>query len=186
MVRIKNRYLLVNILYPERERSARTTPVPDLVSINRPTTNDLTPQALLRGLKAEIALLFGDYGTGAVADNLSVKYLSPATSTVILRVARAHYQIVWAALSLMHTVPVKDGQKCIFRVVRVSGTMRKVEEEAIRRARELVAKVSRKEAEDTGQFTLDSFYGTTQSKTPDASMRDISEDDESEMEVDND
>jgi len=35
----------------------------------------------------------------------------------------------------MTSLPVKDGRPCVYRVVRVSGTIRKVEEEAVRRAR---------------------------------------------------
>lgn len=38
----------------------------------------------------------------------------------------------------MDHVPVKDGRPCIFRVVRVSGTIRKAEEEAIRQAKRLI------------------------------------------------
>lgn len=38
----------------------------------------------------------------------------------------------------MDRVPVKDGRPCIFRVVRVSGTIRKAEEEAIRQAKRLI------------------------------------------------
>lgn len=38
----------------------------------------------------------------------------------------------------MTRVPVKDGLPCLFRVVHVSGTIRKVEEEAVRRARLMV------------------------------------------------
>jgi ribonuclease P/MRP protein subunit POP5 len=38
----------------------------------------------------------------------------------------------------MDHVPVRDGRPCVFRVVRVSGTIRKVEEEAVRRAKLLV------------------------------------------------
>jgi ribonuclease P/MRP protein subunit POP5 len=38
----------------------------------------------------------------------------------------------------MNRVPVRDGRPCVFRVVRVSGTVRKVEEEAVRRAKLLV------------------------------------------------
>lgn len=38
----------------------------------------------------------------------------------------------------MDHVPAKDGRPCIFRVVRVSGTIRKAEEEAIRQARRLI------------------------------------------------
>lgn len=46
--------------------------------------------------------------------------------------------MLWAALTVMDHVPVKDGRPCMFRVVRVSGTIRKAEEEAIRQARALV------------------------------------------------
>lgn len=38
----------------------------------------------------------------------------------------------------MNRVPIKNGRPCIFRVVRVSGTVRKVEEEAVRRAKLLI------------------------------------------------
>ncbi|RDW69513.1 hypothetical protein BP6252_08533 [Coleophoma cylindrospora] len=115
MVRVKHRYLLVNILYPELERSA-TAKIPDVVAFHQPTTDALTAQALLRALRAEIATLFGDYGSGVVSGSLAVKYISPATSTFILRVSRSHYQIVWAALSLMNSIPVKNGKNCVFRV----------------------------------------------------------------------
>lgn len=38
---------------------------------------------------------------------------------------------------MMNAVPVRDGKACIFRVIHVSGTIRRAEEEAIRRARAL-------------------------------------------------
>lgn len=38
----------------------------------------------------------------------------------------------------MDHVPVKDGRSCMFRVVRVSGTIRKAEDEAIRQAKRLI------------------------------------------------
>jgi ribonuclease P/MRP protein subunit POP5 len=38
----------------------------------------------------------------------------------------------------MNHVPVRNGRPCVFRVVRVSGTIRKVEKEAVRRARLLI------------------------------------------------
>ncbi|RKF66822.1 Ribonuclease P/MRP protein subunit POP5 [Golovinomyces cichoracearum] len=151
MVRIKNRYLLVNILYPSLENSQE---IPYIVALNQPTTNDLTSQALLKGLRSEVLFHFGDYGAGAIADNLSVKYLSPATSTFILRVARAHYKLVWAALTLMNTVPVEEGRRCVFRVVRVSGTIRKIEEEAIRRAQEIIDKARCIESNKNRTFAM--------------------------------
>lgn len=75
MVRLKNRYLLVNILYPELEKTAilKSSGVPDVVAINQPTTNALTQHALLKGIRAQISELFGDYGSGAVSGSLGGK-----------------------------------------------------------------------------------------------------------------
>jgi ribonuclease P/MRP protein subunit POP5 len=159
MVRIKERYLLINILYPPDAPSKDRKNIPDFVLQHQPTVEKLTPQLLLKAVRAEIGQLFGDYGLGALGGHLSgklyitkrtchggvrntefatVKYLSLATSTFILRCSRDHYKMLWAALTVMDHVPVKDGRPCIFRVVRVSGTIRKAEEEAIRQARALV------------------------------------------------
>jgi ribonuclease P/MRP protein subunit POP5 len=72
-----------------------------------------------------------------------VVYFSSATSTAILRVQREHYRLLWAALTLLTSIPLGKGKNdgkvdCVIRVVRVSGTVRKAEEEAIRRAREMM------------------------------------------------
>jgi ribonuclease P/MRP protein subunit POP5 len=173
MVRVKHRYLLVNILYPGLDTKPANPKIPDVVVFNQPTTDGLTPQALLKGIKAEVSNLFGDHGAGAIADSIIgkkclhvedkcierylVKYLSPATSTFILRVARAHYRIAWAALSFMNTVPIKNGKSCVFRVVRVSGTIKKAEEEAIQRARLLILK-ARREMGEQSNSTLDTIF----------------------------
>lgn len=75
MVRLKNRYLLVNILYPELEKGQlKSNNIPDVVVFNQPTTDELTPQALLRGIRAEVSSVFGDYGMGAISESLSGNY----------------------------------------------------------------------------------------------------------------
>ncbi|KAK7956613.1 rpp14 family protein [Apiospora aurea] len=138
MVRIKERYLLVNILYPS-EIGVKPG-VPDVVVINQPTTDKLTPQALLRG------------------DPRRVKYLSNATSTFILRITRAQYRMLWTALTFMDHVPVRDGKPCTFRVVHVSGTIRKVEEAAIRHARNLMFAV-KDQAGEKDKAALEAMFG---------------------------
>ncbi|KEY70933.1 hypothetical protein S7711_10386 [Stachybotrys chartarum IBT 7711] len=138
MVRVKERYLLVNIIYPPDPAHVAEHGVPDVVVNHQPTVGNLTAPSLLKAIRAEVNTLFGDYGSGALEGNLQVKYLSPATSTFILKCARSHYRLLWSALTFMDHVPVKDGRPCIFRVVRVSGTIRKAEEEAIRQARRLI------------------------------------------------
>lgn len=73
MVRIKERYLLVNIIYPAAGEKYGKTNVPNFVAQHQPTIEKLTPQALLKGIKAEVGLMFGDYGLGALEGNLSGK-----------------------------------------------------------------------------------------------------------------
>lgn len=50
----------------------------------------------------------------------------------------------------MDRVPVANGRPCIFRVVRVSGTIRKAEEEAIRQARKLILQAKEQQAKGEG------------------------------------
>lgn len=82
---------------------------------------------------------------------IAVRYLSTATSTAIIRVARAHYRLVWAALTFITMLPTPISVPCMIQVVRVSGTIRKAEEEAIRRARECVLKARRETDQDQNQ-----------------------------------
>ncbi len=77
MVRLKNRYLLVNILYPDSHGPFSSTNVPDLVSFHQSTTDDLSPQLLLKAIRAVVMENFGDYGSGAIADSLSGEPLYP-------------------------------------------------------------------------------------------------------------
>lgn len=63
--------MLVNILYPPERSSAKPNSVPDCVIYHQPTSSALTAGALLRGLRAEVATLFGDYGSGSVESGLS-------------------------------------------------------------------------------------------------------------------
>ena len=211
MVRLKDRYLLVNIVYTDVPPGQSKGAVPDLLLYNQPTSNELRPQLLLKGIRSEVAALFGDCGSGRVdrslqgkisfffpflfnklnPNNFTVKYLSPATSTFILRISRAHYRLVWAALAFMNQVPIKGGRPCIFRVVRVSGTIRKVEEEAIRRAKLLVLaakdEMAGKSSSDAlGALLRSDAQPKSQSRTPvmgaeqDDSGMDIEEDDYSD------
>ncbi|MCJ1268309.1 hypothetical protein MMC22_008197 [Lobaria immixta] len=182
MVRIKHRYLLIQILYPDpiplsskpdpRHTSSKSHPpssavLPTIVRFHQPSPNELTPQVLVRAIRDQIALLYGDYGVGVTASSLNgkitranvlarahpkiVKYLSPATSTAIVRCARAHYRLVWAALSFMTQLPGSSSpsstasRPCVFRVVRVSGTIKKCEEEAIKQARAAILRAKREE-----------------------------------------
>ncbi|KAI9039568.1 Rpp14/Pop5 family protein [Aspergillus affinis] len=157
MVRLKHRYLLLDILYPDPSSWPSTTHQHKNVSsrsqsqiqIHAPTSDALTPGLLAKMVREEVAETFGDWGI--------VKYLSPATSTAIIRCPRASFRLVWTALTYMSHVPEYGNpsrskgagpaltRPCVFRVIRVSGTMRKAEEEAIRRARREILRVRQTE-----------------------------------------
>ena len=87
----------------------------------------------------------------------------------------------------MNTVPVKNGRSCIFQVVRVSGTIRKAEQEAIRNAREMILRARRELGEQSDE-KLDSMFGKPEKNKPsnedaDVLMVDKSDSEEEEEEL---
>lgn len=66
MVRLKDRYLLVNIVYSDVPPGQAKGPVPDLLLYNQPTSSELRPHLLLKAIRTELTALFGDCGLGAV------------------------------------------------------------------------------------------------------------------------
>ncbi|KAF2230180.1 hypothetical protein EV356DRAFT_454405 [Viridothelium virens] len=159
MARIKHRYLLVSILYPQGSNAVKASTekqnaIPESIKFREPTPDGLTLELIKPMIKRGVAELFGDYGVGMTLGSLKVIYFSPATSTIIIRVARAHYQLVWAALTYTTQLPRPVNQPCVFQVVRVSGTIRKAEEEVIRRAREEMRHAQKETGEDTNDVNL--------------------------------
>ncbi|KAK5657755.1 hypothetical protein OQA88_2828 [Cercophora sp. LCS_1] len=59
MVRLKDRYMLVNIVYPDVLPSQSKGPVSDLLLYNQPTTAELRPQHLLKAIRAQVNTLYG-------------------------------------------------------------------------------------------------------------------------------
>jgi ribonuclease P/MRP protein subunit POP5 len=66
MVRLKDRYLLVSIIYGDVPPGQAKGSVPDLLLYNQPTSSELRPQHLLKAIRSEVAALFGDCGLGAI------------------------------------------------------------------------------------------------------------------------
>jgi len=163
MVRLKSRYLLVQILYPSQQpptststsstQPATATATATLLTFHAPTPDTITPHHLLHTLRTTIHSLFGDAGAGAVAaGGLSIKYWSNATSMFVVRCGRGCEGVVGGGLCFVRTVGggggrggrgVAEGEEreCVMRVVRVSGTVRKCVEEAVGRDRDLCGRV---------------------------------------------
>jgi len=125
MVRLKHRWLLFEILYPNEPPSSSSSQV-------------VTQKLLLEVLRQQISYNFGDYGSGAVSASLAIKYFSAATNTGLVRVSRDHYRLIWAALTFIREL---GGRECIVTVRRVSGTIKKAEQEIIRRDKQAIRRV---------------------------------------------
>lgn len=72
MVRIKHRYLLVNVLYPEDASNHKQTDenLPWSVKFRRPSSDRFDGRLLFRMVRDGVSDLFGDYGAGMVAGSL--------------------------------------------------------------------------------------------------------------------
>lgn len=70
MVRVKERYLLINIVYPDAAQAPSKSNLPDILIYNQPTTDAFTSRTFSHAIKAEISSLFGDYGAGTVERTL--------------------------------------------------------------------------------------------------------------------
>lgn len=78
MVRIKHRYLLLNILYPNDKPPSVSKPdqeVPWTVQFRQPSPDRLDAKLLARMIRDGVSELFGDYGSGMVASSLQGKDL---------------------------------------------------------------------------------------------------------------
>jgi ribonuclease P/MRP protein subunit POP5 len=70
MVRIKQRYLLVNILYPATTSTSKPEPLPPGVQFHRPSPAKFDAQDLKKMIITSITALFGEYGIGSVQGSL--------------------------------------------------------------------------------------------------------------------
>lgn len=68
MVRLKNRYLLLDILYPDSKtwppNSKSSSSASAQLAIHSPTSDALTPGLLAKMIREEVAELYGDWGVG--------------------------------------------------------------------------------------------------------------------------
>ncbi|KAF2742268.1 hypothetical protein M011DRAFT_412978 [Sporormia fimetaria CBS 119925] len=181
MVRLKNRYLVVNYLYPNGNgQQTGKDSLPGALTFHQPTPDEFHQGKLLRAIQENVQELFGEYGMGMVSTSLKINYHSTATSTSIIRCPQAHFEIVWAALTFMTKLPKPIDVPVVVKAVRVSGTIRKAEEEVIRRAKELIRRARVGEA-GPGDAEILKDVARQVAKSKDAEPMDVDESgDESE------
>ncbi|CAK9781426.1 hypothetical protein CC85DRAFT_282753 [Cutaneotrichosporon oleaginosum] len=163
MVRFKYRHLLVEFLDPAslsplpslpdklpdadevegeewegEEELARIPDIPFVLPLNptQPLLGDDGSSAVYKAVRSMCQSVFGDEGWGRVSSSFKVSYHSPLTTLTILRVARPHYRLLWAAITLLTSI---GGVAVLPRVVAVSGTIKKLQAAAIVHHRRVTA-----------------------------------------------
>lgn len=130
-MRLKSRYLLFEIIYPENggARAMGRSEQEVYLSLHR-ASDGLQLKQIADVVKRNIRSLFGDDGTGKCGSSLVVKYFSNKTSIGIIRCPREHYDRVCLALFSITSI---NSVPCIVDVIRVSGTIKKCEDFLIER-----------------------------------------------------
>lgn len=140
MVRLKTRYILFQLHYPEEGEYDNIIP--------SQSTSTLSPKILASTLRLSMTKNFGDKALADTLTSFVVKYFSNKTSTGILRV---HFDAVDTVLAAMFFVQTLEGRNVIWESVGVSGSISKCERRAIARNKELIRKLKVKGME-TDEF----------------------------------
>ena len=106
----------------------------------------MTAKTILQELRRVVQYNFGDYGSGKVNSLLQIKYFSNRTSTGIIRCSREDYELVVIALTLM--TKIDELEDIIVNPVKVSGTIKHIEQYAMRRSARLLAIIQDKREVD--------------------------------------
>lgn len=133
MVRIKQRYILFEVLTPPTEETWQTfseSVDSALLHLHQVSSEEINPKRLVQVIRQVLQDHYGDYGAGSAGSLLVVKYFSPRTSTGIIRCGRQHVEMIVAVLALITRLGEKE---VIMRSVHVSGTIKKCEVESIKR-----------------------------------------------------
>lgn len=147
MVRLKSRYVLFEVILSphishvdEDEREHETSPFTRhniLLSHHRPCPKEISIKTLIQEIRHSLQLNFGDYGSGKIGSLLQLKYFSNNTGTGIIRCHREDVDTLVASMTLINKVG--DIENIIINPVKVSGTIKKIEQYSIRRSSKLLS-----------------------------------------------
>ncbi|GAV53682.1 hypothetical protein ZYGR_0AK01840 [Zygosaccharomyces rouxii] len=160
MVRLKTRYILFEVLYPydtlqdKQSSGSRALNTDILLRHHRVSPSHINAKTISQEVRRSLQTNFGDYGLGKAGSLLQIKYFSNRTSTGIIRCHREDTDLVLMALCLTNRLGEVDS--LILNAVKVGGTIKKVEQYAIRRSQRFLAAVQRNDND-----VLDDFSNVT-------------------------
>ncbi|XP_069118549.1 ribonuclease P/MRP protein subunit POP5-like [Argopecten irradians] len=105
MVRLKNRYLVCEVVYTG----------------SRKKVSSFSEYDLHLCIRNAVQQSYGDYGRGVLRTSLSVKHWNRATNIVLIRAKRGAHTMVQAALTFIKTIA---GTDAFFSTLHIGGTIR--------------------------------------------------------------
>lgn len=157
MVRLKSRYLLfevilaphINEVEDENEKFLKHN---ILLSHHRPCPKEISIKTLMQEIRHSLQTNFGDQGNGKATSLLQMKYFSNNTGTGIIRCHREDIDILVSALTLINKIG--DIEDIIINPVKVSGTIKKIEQYSIRRSNKLISLLNKSKAKSSFKINL--------------------------------
>lgn len=155
MVRLKQRYILFDILYPPQNDqdpdfvNFSNSPQEALIAMCQSSPASVNQKLITQVIRKVLQDHYGDMGAGAAGMLISVKYFNNKTSTGILRCSRQSFQLVMSSLTLMNRI---SNREVIVRCLHVSGTIKRCEEFAIKRNHDIMLQL--KNIKSTGVDVL--------------------------------
>lgn len=148
MVRLKQRYILFEILYPPTEGDAQfsNSPRDSLLGLHQKSPGSVNHKSLQKNIRKAIQDNYGDHGVGTAGMLLQIKYFSNKTSTGIIKCGRLASPIIVGALTLIDNF---EGESVLVKVSHVSGTIKKCEQYSIKKSRELMRLLRKDKKNDT-------------------------------------
>ncbi|EAL61815.1 RNase P protein subunit [Dictyostelium discoideum AX4] len=112
MVRLKNRYLMTEVIWHDNEKSTQ-----------------LSDSWLFQFISNEVKEKLGELTYEAFKKTLKIIYVNPDTNIFIIRVSFEYYKSLWTALTLITSY---YGVPIYFRMVHVGGSIRLCQKAAIK------------------------------------------------------
>ena len=147
MVRLKNRYILFEILYPPTgEISSENIILQHRHQKNNERLN-ITSKMIVYELKKMIRIYLGDQGLAKANVMLQMKYFNSTTSMGILKCSFDFYKIVILGLSMIQQLSTGGDNGSVIKgifinVLKLSATIKKVEEFGIERNKKLIKRIN--------------------------------------------
>ncbi|KAJ9052582.1 RNA-binding protein pop5 [Entomophthora muscae] len=127
MVRYRVRYLLFELQLEQQNEVLASRMVENLSSEDVKCSKDayeskIDAKSIERAIRSSLNLNFGDIGSSKIMRDLNIKYFNVDTHLGLLRTGRSYFRMLWASMTLINSL---NEIPCSFRVIHVSGTIKK-------------------------------------------------------------